>query len=278
VNGNGDNVFSYTWAKGGVGLGSSASNVLSLANFQQADAATYSLSVANSCGTTSSLSGQNVALALSSLPTITAISNPAAVCANGSLTVSSSVTTNNGGNLTYQWYNSNQAIANQTNSQLVINSIQTAAAGSYYLMATNNCGSTTSNLFSVVVNSLPVITQQPVTQTVCAGVTLGLSVTATAATSYQWNLNGQAINLATNASYSKNNIQQADAGNYTVSITNSCGTTTSSAAVVSVNTLPTITVQPQPQTVCAGTNATFQVTASTSPVTALTYQWYHSRV
>ncbi len=212
------------------------------------------------------------------MPSITAISNPSAVCANGSLTVNSSVTTNNGGNLTYQWYNSNQAIANQTSSQLLINSIQTAAAGSYYLMATNNCGSTTSNSFNVVVNSLPVITQQPVTQTVCVGVTTGLSVAATSATSYQWNLNGQAINTETSASYSKSNIQQSNAGNYTVSVTNSCGTTTSSAAVVTVNTLPTITVQPLPQTVCAGTSATFQVTASTNPVTTLTYQWYQSGV
>ena len=94
----------------------------------------------------------------------------------------------------------------------------------------------------------------------------------------QWNYNGLAINGETSANYSKNSISQSDAGNYTVSITNSCGITTSSAAVVTVNTVPTITVQPLPQTVCAGTNATFQVTASTNPVTTLTYQWYLSGV
>jgi gliding motility-associated-like protein len=276
ANGNGDNSLLYTWSLSGVGIGSSASNVLSISNFQQANVGTYSLSVSNSCGSVSTSNQQSVALQLSSLPTIPEISTPSAVCSSGALTVPSNVTTNNGGTLSYQWYNTNQAISNQTSAQLLINNIQPSAAGSYYLMATNNCGSTISNAFSVLVNTAPVITQQPLSQTICTGTTLSLSVVATAGSSYQWNYNGQAIPNATSASYSKNNIQSSDAGNYTVSVINSCGNTTSASAIVVVNTPPIINVQPQAQNVCVGSPVTFQVSTSNNPIATLSYQWFES--
>ena len=70
------------------------------------------------------------------------------------------------------------------------------------------------------------------------------------------------------------NVSAGDAGNYTVVITNYWGSITSSPAqltVTSSGTAPGITSQPTPQSVLAGQNASFSVTASgTAP---LSYQW-----
>src|SRR6185369_395496 len=76
---------------------------------------------------------------------------------------------------------------------------------------------------------------------------------------------------ATGTSYTKSNIQATNAGNYSVVVSNAIATTTSSNAVLTVNSPPVITSQPQPLTVTAGSSAPFTVTASGS--TPFYYQW-----
>ncbi len=75
--------------------------------------------------------------------------------------------------------------------------------------------------------------------------------------------------------YTLNNITAADAANYDVVITGTCGNLTSNIASLTVNTAPAITAQPVSLTQCAGTNATFTVTATG---TGLTYQWRKNAV
>src|SRR5262249_37116100 len=81
----------------------------------------------------------------------------------------------------------------------------------------------------------PVISQPPVSQGACLGGSVTLSVTATGAPtlSYQWRKNGGIISGATASSYTIDPVVAGSAGSYTVAVTNPCGTTTSSAAVVS---------------------------------------------
>jgi hypothetical protein len=118
----------------------------------------------------------------------------------------------------------------------------------------------------------PAVTAQPQNQTVTAGNAATFTVTAIGTSpAYQWRRNGSNISGATTSTYTRNNCQSADAGNYSVVITNSAGSVTSSNAVLTVNVPPSISSQPQSQSVKAGTNVTFSVTASgTAP---LSYQW-----
>ena len=86
---------------------------------------------------------------------------------------------------------------------------------------------------------LPVITTQPVAQTVCAESPVTFSVaTSSTGITYQWKRNGTNINGATSSSYNIPSVTAAQAGNYTVTLTNLCGTTTSNVAALIVNPLP----------------------------------------
>jgi hypothetical protein len=122
----------------------------------------------------------------------------------------------------------------------------------------------------------PAITTQPASQTVTTGASATFTVAAsgTAPLSYQWRFNGSNISGATSASYTLSNAQSANAGSYSVVVSNSAGSATSNNATLTVSTsatAPSITTQPASQTINVGASATFSVTASgTGP---LTYQW-----
>jgi endonuclease/exonuclease/phosphatase family metal-dependent hydrolase len=122
----------------------------------------------------------------------------------------------------------------------------------------------------------PGIATQPADRTVPAGSNVLFSVTATGASplSYQWYFNTHTlITNATASTLTVTNAQLADAGAYSVIITNVAGSITSSVATLTVtNSSPIITPQPQSQAVSLGASATFLVAATgTAP---LSYQWF----
>jgi Concanavalin A-like lectin/glucanases superfamily/Immunoglobulin domain len=126
--------------------------------------------------------------------------------------------------------------------------------------------------------SNPSISNQPASQSVTAGENVTFSVVASSplSLSYQWTFNGSSIAGATGSSYTKNNVQPADAGTYAVVVKSLAGTvvrgqTVSANAVLTVIVPPAITTQPASQTVMEGSVATFSVAASGS--TPLSYQW-----
>jgi len=122
----------------------------------------------------------------------------------------------------------------------------------------------------------PVITAQPVSSAVTAGATVSFSVTASGspAPAYLWRKDGVAIGGATAPSLTLSGVQAGNAGGYSVVVTNSAGTVTSTVATLTVNpaaVAPTIANQPVSQTATAGGSVSFSVAATGSPT--LTYQW-----
>jgi len=85
-------------------------------------------------------------------------------------------------------------------------------------------------------SAAPQILTQPASQSVTTGssVTLSVSASGSSTVSYQWNLNGNAISGATGSSYTVASAQASDAGSYTVTVTDTAGSTTSAAATLSV--------------------------------------------
>ncbi len=95
---------------------------------------------------------------------------------------------------------------------------------------------------------------------------------------YQWYYNTNTVlTNAISSILTLTNVQLSDSGGYSVVVTNSYGSVTSSVAQLTVNTAiaPSIITQPQDQpNILPGATATFSVNASgTDP---LNYQWYYN--
>ena len=137
----------------------------------------------------------------------------------------------------------------------------------------NSFGSATSAVASVTVVFPPTITIQPLGQTLAAGASLALSVSATgtAPLSYQWLKNSAAITGASNSNYTPGPVQTNDAGSYVVIVSNPYSSATSAVAVLTVYVPVSITTQPISRIVPAGAAVSFAVSATGYP--APTYQW-----
>ena len=89
-----------------------------------------------------------------------------------------------------------------------------------------------------------------------------VAASGTAPLTYQWRKDGSDIGGATAATYAIPAPAAGDAGSYDVVVSNACGSTTSAAATLAVDTAPTITTQPGDLTACEGAPASFTVVAS----------------
>jgi hypothetical protein len=126
-----------------------------------------------------------------------------------------------------------------------------------------------------VLSSAPLILSGPQSVTIVEGQTATFTVTAAGAATltYQWKRNGVDVPGATSSSYTTPALSVGDSGTrYSVSVTNSLGTITSSAATVTVVPVtPVIVSGPQSISIVEGQTATFAVIATGAAT--LTYQW-----
>ena len=120
--------------------------------------------------------------------------------------------------LSYQWQESQGAIAGATNASYTIFDAQATNSDNYSVIVSNPYGSTTSGVATVTVVFPPSITQEPQSWTVAAGTVLNLSVSAsgTAPLSYQWLDSSGQIAAATNATFTLNPAQTNNADSYFV--------------------------------------------------------------
>jgi len=276
VTASGTQPFTYQWLKNSASISSANSDTYSIASATTADTASYTVVVTNSAG---SITSTNATLTVNSsivAPTIT--NQPASLTVTAGQSASFSVTASGSATLSYQWRKNGTAISGATSATYSI-ATTTSSAGSYSVVVTNSAGSITSGSATLTVNAAavaPTIISQPTSLTVTAGQSVSFSVTASgsATLTYQWRKNGTAISGATSATYSIAATTTANAGSFTILVTNSAGSVTSGAAVLTVNPVivaPVITSQPASLTVTAGQSASFSVTASGSAT--LTYQW-----
>ena len=201
-------------------------------------------------------------------PAITTQPVAQTICDGAALNLSVVAT---GTGLTYQWKKDGGDIAGATSASYSVAAATSANSGSYTVAITNTCGNQLSAAVAVIVNPRPVITAQPTAQAGCNGANVTFNVTATLSAgtiTYQWKKDGADVAGATNASYTVA-VSAANAGNYTVVVSNGSCSVTSNPAALTVTAATAITTQPAAVTACTG-NANFSVTATGA---GLTYQW-----
>ena len=267
----------YQWKKGGAVISGATSTTYTIAATAASDAATYTVTVTNSAGSVTSTNAVLTVNAANTLPVITTQPAASQTVAAGQA-ASFTVVATGVPAPTYQWNKAGVAISGATSATYTIAATAASDAATYTVTVTNSVGSVTSTNAVLTVNTLPAITTQPAaSQTVTAGQAASFTVVATGipTPTYQWKKGGAVISGATSTTYTIAATAASDAATYTVTVTNSVGSVTSTNAVLTVNaanTLPAITTQPAAsQTVTAGQAASFTVVATGVP--APTYQW-----
>src|SRR6267142_2429150 len=172
-------------------------------------------------------------------PSITA--QPTSQTVTAGQTATFSVAATGTAPLTYQWKKNSVAISGANSPSYTTTATTSSDNGAQFTAAISNAvGTVSSNAATLIVNVPPSITAQPTSQSVTAGQTATFSVTATgtAPLSYQWQKNGTAIGGANSASYTTPTTTIGDNGaQFTVAVSNRAGTSTSSAASLTVNPL-----------------------------------------
>ncbi len=274
VTANGSGTLSYQWRFNGSTISGATTTMLALNNVQTSNAGNYTVVVTNTSG---SVTSAVAVLTVLTPPLIT--TQPVGQTNVAGSTLNLSASASGSTPLGYQWLFNGAGLANggrvsgATSPALAISGVQSTDGGNYALVVSNAVGVVTSAVASVTVLGPPVITGPPASQSVVAGASASFNVTATGTPplSYQWRWNGGGLAGASGSSLTLNNVQPANAGNYTVVVTNSAGSVTSAVAVLTVIVPPSLSSQPLSQTNVLGSTASFSAGASgTAP---LSYQW-----
>lgn len=259
----------YQWFKDGVAITGATSSSYTILSVLGSDAGTYYVKVTNAGG---SVNSDTATLNLFLPPSIT--SQPQSQQVVQGQSASFSVTVTGSGPFAYRWRFNGSALSGATSATLNLTNVQPSKAGNYTVVVTNAAGSVTSAVATLTVYVPPGISTQPANQAVNQGQNASFSVVASGSPpfSYQWNFNGSPLAGASNSSLLLTNVQASQAGNYNVVVSNPAGSVASQVATLTVNVPPTITTQPQSQTLIQGQSLALSVAAGGT--TPFTYQWY----
>jgi hypothetical protein len=229
--GTGTAPLNYQWSFNGTALAGASTSALTLANVQTTDAGSYTVVVTNVAG---SVTGAVATLTVYVPPTIT--TQPLSQTVTQGQSASFSVVASGTALLSYQWTRNGTALTEVTTSALTLADLQATDAGSYMVVVANAAGSVTGAVATLTVLIPPAITTQPQAQTVIVGQSATFSVVATgsAPLGYQWSRNGTAVSGATDSMLTLNTAQSADAGSYTVMVTDVAGSVPSMVATLTV--------------------------------------------
>jgi len=231
------------------------------------------------------LNGNGTVFSLTANDAASIVTSPASTTGLLGYNVTLTVTASGAAPLTYKWVKVGGTtlpsnVSGTTSASLTFTALTALDAGSYYAVASNAYGSSTSDVAVLTVETPPAISTQP-----AASVNIPqlaeLSLTVVAGGpgpyTYQWWANGLALANGGNISGSAtstlviNPAYANNSGSYSVIVSNPYGSVTSQVSVVTVGAGPVILVSPASTTNLAGSNAVFTVSASgTAP---LHYQW-----
>ncbi|MFN8286259.1 MAG: T9SS type A sorting domain-containing protein [Chitinophagales bacterium] len=220
---------SYSWSNG-----STTQNIA----VSPSNTTTYTVTAfdQNNC----SASASSV-ITVNQAPTASISPASAAICAGNSTTLTAS------GGLNYVWND------NSTNAVLNV-SPQGTTTYTVTVTAANLCTATASAI--VTVNQLPVAGITPSQSSICTG--SSVTLTANGGSNYLWSDNSTANTLS---------VSPSQDATYSVTVTDANLCSATASASVTVNSAPSVSIQPTSQTICSGNSVTLIANGSGS------YSW-----
>ena len=162
---------------------------------------------------------------------------------------------------------------------LTVSNAGAADIGSYRCVVAVGCSAAMSDPAALTLRAATMVTQDPVAQSVCPGVTAQFTVSASGegALAYQWQKDGADLSDAghytgaTAATLTVSDVDANDTGDYRCLVTAGCGTALSVPASLTLKSATTVTQSPVGQTIGCGGTVEFVVAAyGAEPVT---YRW-----
>lgn len=267
VDASGANV-QYQWRRNGTNLANQTSPILTIMNADADDAGSYDCVMSADCG--DDITSNTAVATVKIKPDITLQPQGTTVCEGGTLTLTSEA---EGTGLTWTWRHNGSIIAGANESTLVIENVTADDAGAYRAIASGDCMPDDVSQEAVVTVTEGIdITLQPVSQEVCEGSSVTFAVDATGADlMYQWKYNGNDINGANESTFVIAAVSIANAGDYSVVVSSSCGDPLESTiADLTVNSGAIISSQPSNVNTTVGTGFSLEVVAEGDN---LEYQW-----
>lgn len=225
----------YQWQFNGSNLPGATNTSYSLAKVQATNVGPYQVVVSNLAGF---VIGGPANLAINTKPVI--VTQPVDIAGNLGSNVTFSVGVTGTAPFSYQWKLNGTNLGGATKSGYVV-LVDPSTVGSYSVTITNVAGSVASGKAKLTINQGPMITKALLDHTNLVGTAYTFAVTATGATplGYQWKLNGATLPGATTASLALSNLVTANAGTYSVTVSNVAGLAVSSALLtVALDVVP----------------------------------------
>lgn len=282
-----DEAISYQWYKGQTMLVESkkyfgtSSNRLEIRGVQSSDYGNdYYCVVQGVCGTATS----RLIRVLSTGVFVEFASATVSGCAGLPATITGLAYANPASsNLVLRWWRNGVPLSDgvkysgTTTPSLVIAGVAATDEGEYVLRAelSDNPSQAAQESVSLVIASVPTITQQPQDVTVCAGQPFALTVVASpnAGARYLWVKDGTSLTNETSATLSVTSATAARAGTYRIRIISDCGAVESNPVTVTVRPATVVTQQP-PATVSIQVGQPLSITVAATGAGTLQYQWF----
>lgn len=260
----------YQWYKNNTAISGATQTSLTKNSLSYVDSGYYKVGITNSCGTTYS---DPVYLSVINGVTITLQPQSTTSCTGNKTTLRVQAYAASG-TLSFQWKKNGTAISGATDSVYVINTTALSDSGNYSVYVADQVSNAQSNTAVLSVLSTVAITSQPVYAVRAVGSSVSFSVSASGSgtITYQWLKAGNMLSGATTSTYSIASPVLSDSGAYTVNVTGTCGTVSSSIARLYMYNAVTFTKQPSSAGVCLGQSITL-VGKATAGLGTVKYQW-----
>jgi gliding motility-associated-like protein len=189
------------------------------------------------CGTQTTTTKDSVSISISSSPTFTLSNNSFTICAGQTANVQA----NSSSATSYSW-SSGQSTP----------TVNLTSAGIYTVTASNICGSNSATVNVIISGITPTLQISTNTQSICTGENAILTINSNS-TNYNW---GNGANTQT--------ISVTNAGVFSATVSNSCGSASSSIQIFSIS-IPSLTLSASSLSLCPGQTATLTASGASEP-------------